>query len=271
MKIHFLNKLLSQPWHIGRDGGRRILGQIIAGMRSERSEVDVMGDPLPALQIVGDVAVLPMWGTFAMDVPDWVKAYGFGLTDVNDVEEELVRALNDPAVSMIVLDCDSPGGLAIAGQKCFDLVEAANKKKPVFGWAADGHEMASACYQGCAPCRAILTGKYATVGSIGSYSMMADETEFWRQMGISWEVFRSGEFKAIGEDPLTTEQREYLQGISDEFGARFRKNVAKYRTDVTPEDMRGQWFFGEDAAKRGFTGGTAKDLNGAIGKFRRMV
>jgi ClpP class serine protease len=39
---------------------------------------------------------------------------------VNDIEQEVQRALNDPAVAIIAQDIDSPGGESCAGNKLFD-------------------------------------------------------------------------------------------------------------------------------------------------------
>ncbi len=270
MKSQFVSKLLCTPWHIGRDRGRTIIGSMLVKLRAERPDEDIFGDPLPKMQILGDVAIIPLSGTLMLNVPDWVKAYGFGLTDANDIEQELDRAVNDPAVSFVLLDVDSPGGESIAGNKLFDLVETANRKKPVFAWCSDGALMCSAAYNAAAPCPAIYAGKYATLGSIGSYLAFLDDSEFWKMLGLNWEVFRSGDMKGIGEDALSEDQRAYLQSITDESGARIRRNVTKYRTGIAEEDMQGQWFQGDVASSRGFSAGTAKDIGTAISKFRRL-
>lgn len=273
MKAQFIDQLLTTPWSIDKLRGRTILGHIVTTLlKNERPEEDVCGDPLPKMQIVGDVAVIPICGVIQMCVPDWVKEWGFNLTDANDIEEELDAALANPSVSMIVLDVNSPGGSSLAGNKLFDIVEAANRRKPVFAWTQDGAQCASAAYDAVAPARAILTGWYASaVGCIGTYLAYLDDTGLWEQMGIKVRVFRSGELKGIGEDALTEAQAAYLQEQVDYYGARFRKNVSKYRTAIDPADMEGQWFNGEEAARRGFVHGNAKDINAAIAKFRGML
>ena len=91
-------------------------------------------------------------------------------------------------------------------------------------------------------------------------------------MGITFEVFRSGELKAIGEPvPLSESQRTYLQQRVDEAGATFRANVKKYRSAISPEDMQGQWFNCKTAAQRGFVSGCAPDIAGAIKMFQRLA
>jgi protease-4 len=273
MKAQFLDKLLSTPWNIDKARGRAILSQIVTALlKNERPSQDTFGDPLPHMTIQGDVAVIPISGIVHMAVPDWVKAWGFNLTDANDITAEIEQALADPAVSMIVFDVDSPGGSALAGEKLFAANEAANKKKPLFSFVADGAMMASTGYLAAAASPAILAGPFAScVGCIGSYLAMLDDSEYWEKLGIKFQVYRSGEFKAIGEDKITEAQAAYLQSLADDSGARFRRAVAKHRTGISEDDMQGQWFTGTEAAARGFVAGTAKDLNAAIAKFRKML
>jgi ClpP class serine protease len=117
-----------------------------------------------------------------------------------------------------------------------------------------------------------LCGPFAAgIGCIGTYLPWLDDTQFWADQGIKFEVFRSGELKGLGIDGLSQVQRDYLQSIVDQHGATFRRNVSKYRTGIAREDMEGQWFEGVEAAKRGFVVGNAADLDEAIAKFRKMA
>jgi|GEM_PF-2611180 len=272
MKAEFVSKLLSTPFNLDPVRARHILSHLaLSLLRNERPAEDICGDPLPKMQIAGPVAIIPIRGVVMMNVPDWIKSYGFNLTDANDIEEEVEEALEDPNVEIIVYDCDSPGGSSLAGDKLFDVTETANRKKKCFGFCADGCDMASTTYEAVASCTALLAGWYAEgVGCIGSYLAMLDDTEFWAQLGIKWEIFRSGELKGIGEDSLSQVQKEYLQKLVDDAGNSFRKNVLKYRTAIDPADMRGQWFDGKAAAIHKFVAGNADDLTAAIAKFRKM-
>jgi protease-4 len=224
------------------------------------------------MQVIGDVAVIPIFGVVSMNIPDWIKKYGFNITDANDIEEEVDQALANPAVAMIVFDVDSPGGSSLAGDKLFSVTERANRQKPCFAYCADGCDMASTAYEAVASATALLAGPYAEgVGCIGSYLAFLDDTQFLANMGITFKVFRSGDLKGIGEDALTQEQADYLQSLVDTAGSVFRANVKKYRSGIAVADMQGQWFKGTEAASRGFVAGTAKDLSAAIAKFRRMI
>lgn len=271
MKARFVSRLISQPWHINSARGRTIIGSMLLSlMRNERPEKDIFGDPLPSMRVVGDCAIIPISGVLMLSVPQWIKEWGFNVTDPNDIEQELTRALNDPLVSMVVLHIDSPGGESIAGEKMYDLTEMVNKKKPVFSYAGDGEQMCSSAYQAAAPSLAVMAGKFAEIGCIGTYMMYLDDSAYWEQLGLVWETFRSGELKGI-DGKLTDEQRAYFERLVAEYGGRFRSGVSKYRTLIQPADMEGQSFRGIDAAGKGFCSGIAKDLDTAIAKARKML
>ena len=273
-QAEFLSKMLCTCWNIDKLRGRTVLsGMVRAFFKNERPDEDVSGNALPKMQLLGDVALIPLYGILGIDVPDWLKEFGIDLTDANDIEEELEEALEDENVRMIVIDVDSPGGLAIAGDKLFALVEAANRRKPVLAFCGDGRSMASAAYEAVAGATVLYCGPYADgVGCIGSYLAYLDDTEFWAQMGITWEIFKSGEIKGIGESvPLTEAQRSFLQEKVNRFGANIRRNVSRYRLAIAPDDMEGQWYDGIEAARRGFVGANVSDLQTAIAKFRPLI
>jgi capsid assembly protease len=276
MRSAFVSKLVTKPWNIDKLRGRTILASIALSVlrnntpaRSERPAQDQWGDPLPTMELVGTIARIPLTGIIDINVPCWLKELGLNLTDANDIGEEIQQALADPDIELLMFDVDSPGGSALSGEKLFALVQAANKTKPCFAFCGDGCDMASTAYLAVAACDAIFAGPHADgVGCIGSYLAYLDDTDFWAQMGMKWEVFRSGELKGIGEDALSPEQRNYLQSLVDTAGATFRRSVLKYRTGINPADMRGQWFNGAEAVKRGFVTANVNDLQAAIAKAK---
>jgi ClpP class serine protease len=273
MKSQFISRVVNTQWDFGTQQRTHfIVGDMVRRLlKDERPEETPWGDKLPKLQIIGDVAIIPISGVLMLNVPDWIKSYGFNVTDINDVEEEFTQVLNDPAVAIIVEHHDSPGGESVAGQKFYDLTEAARRKKPVLTWSGDGQQICSASYNGAAPSTAIMLGKFCEAVCIGTYMVNLDDTGFWEQLGMKWEVFRSGEYKGMGIDALSEAQREYLKNIVADFGEIFRKGVLKYRTEVDRANMEGQSFRGIEAAQLGFAAGTARDRDDAIKRFRRLL
>ena len=270
-KNQLVEKILCQPWHGNAVRNRALISSLLGRLKGDRPDQDVFGDKLPTMSIVGDVAVIPISGTLMINIPDWFKSWG-GVTDANDIESDLNQALANPAVRLIVIDSDSPGGWSIAGDKLFTLVESANRLKPVLGWCADGADCCSSAYEAVAAARAVLVGPYAgSVGCIGSYLTFLDATEYWKNLGVVWEVFRSGDLKGLGIDGLSEDQKAFLQSTVDTAGAFFRANVSKYRTGIPRAEMEGQYYNGAESARRGFAAGTAQDLSAAIEKFRAMI
>lgn len=276
-KAHFISKMLGAVWGLDKIRGRSVLCSIVHPLlphpKSERPEQDVFGDPLPCMKILGDIAEIPITGVMSIEVPDWLKEYGVNLTDVLDIEDEIRRALNDANVKMLVFDTNSPGGLSLAGNYLFEVIENARRIKPCFTYTGPGRDNASACYDAVAPSNALGCSPHAEgVGCVGSYLAYLDDTEFWAQMGMKWEIFKSGEYKGIGESvPLTDPQRAFLQSQSDYYGAIIRRNVKKYRTSIADDDLQGQWYAGREAARRNFVAFLADDLQSAIAKFRRTI
>lgn len=267
MKTQFIDKLVNQSWSIDRHRGRSVIASIVQRLRSERPAEDSYGNPLPKMSIIGNTAIIPIVGALGMSLPDWVKQWCV-MTDVNDIAEETRQALDDPRVFRIVYDYDSPGGWSVAGNKLFDVVDAAKDRKPVLAWCGDGAEVCSAAYHGATPAHLFLTGAYSlSVGCIGTYLVALDDTEYWKMLGYTWEVFRSGELKGMGEDGFSEAQKQFLQDCVDRFGGRFRANVATYRTLLSRDEMEGQFYDGKEASLRGFTHGTAPDLTAALARF----
>lgn len=273
MKSQFTSRLLTSAWNISPHRGRHLIASILQRLiASERPAADAWGDPLPTMSVSDGIAIIPVIGTLMVNVPDWVKSWGLAITDANDIAEELEEATQRPDVTMAILNIDSPGGESIAGEKLYDAVETFRQSKPIFTYSADGALICSSAYQCAAPSTAILTGKFSSVGCVGTYMVYLDDSIYWQNMGISFEVFRSGSLKAIGQEgSLTDDQRKYLQSTVDEFGARFRSGVLKYRTGIAAEDLDGQDFLGSIAARKGFTAGLAPDLASATARFQRMA
>jgi ClpP class serine protease len=276
-KTHYISKVLSSVWGLDKIRGRTIVCSIVHPLlprvAAQRPDEDCFGDPLPVMQKVGDIAIIPIEGVLSIDVPDWLKECGVWLTDINDIEEEIRDTLNDPVITTLIFPVNSPGGLSLAGNRLFEIIEAANRIKPCFAYCGAGADMASAAYDAIAPCTAIAASPHADgIGCIGSYLAYLDDTEFWTMMGMKWEIFKSGEYKGIGESvPLTKDQRDFLQTRTDYYGAIIRANVKKYRTQIADEDLQGQWYAGREAAKRGFVYTLADDLQSAIAKFRSLT
>lgn len=237
---------------------------------SERPKTNIFtGEALPQMEMRDDCSVIPVKGRIMKDVPDIFKSI-LSVCDIRDVQSEIQQSLGNPECGRIAFDIESPGGMSAAGDELAADIEAACRIKPCMAYARN--LICSAAYEIAAPCQMIMANEHAQVGNIGSLYIISNyplgEME---KAGNSVDVFVSGLFKSIGYSALSQEQKDWLESVAADYGERFRDFVRRGRPNVKEEDMQGQWFRGEDAALRGLTAGTAKNLNSALASFRRLV
>jgi capsid assembly protease len=207
----------------------------------DRGAVDRNGDALRASSDLvasaggGSVAVIPIHG-FITRRPSLFSAF-FGGASLIEIEGALRSAANDPQVSAIVLDVDSPGGSVTGVHETFQAVRAANAVKPVH--VAIGGLCASAAYWIAAGASRIALSPSAEAGSIGVFGVHADRSAFFAAQGITFSVFASPAAKAENVDvtPLSDEARNAMRRRVESHYARFAADVAAGR-GTTPEAVR---------------------------------
>lgn len=281
-RISTLNKIFYQPLAISKAGsaGLKMALSLMLDMksitpaelkerglctvRSARPATDWDGEAIQQMEMIGDIAVIPIKGIMMSDIPQWAKEIGYA--DVTDIKADIDKAASDPRVAGIMLDVDSPGGSSLAGEELRDAVqELVDENIPVAAYVKG--LAASAAYQSIAPAHSITNSAYAEIGSIGTYSVIVDDSEFWQSKGITYEVIASGKFKGMGIVGHSDDQRQYVQDRVNAFGENFRAGVQSARPDINADDMQGQTFFGRDAAARGFSDGLQKNLQNAVEDF----
>jgi len=145
---------------------------------------------------------------------------------------------------------NTPGGEIVPSE---DIRLAAERfDGPTVAYATDvcasgGYDIASGCDELWARSGSIV-GSIGVVGSRVNVSDLADE------LGVSYEQFTAGEFKDAGVPlkDISEDEREYLQGIVDDYYDDFVETVAEGR-DMDPETVR-------DTEARIYLGETAADL-----------
>jgi protease-4 len=113
--------------------------------------------------------------------------------------------------------------------------------------ASGGYDIASGCDELWAR-RGSIVGSIGVIGSRVNVSDLADE------LGVSYEQFTAGEYKDAGLPlkDLSEDEREYLQGIVDDYYDDFVDTVAEGR-DMDPERVR-------ETEARIYLGGEAHDI-----------
>jgi protease-4 len=173
--------------------------------------------------------------------------------------EELNHAATDPKVKAIVLRVNSPGGTVTTSDTMYQMVQRFKDQthKPV---VADFQEVAAsgAYYVACAADK-IVSHPTTVVGSIGVIFNTFDFEGTLGKIGARTESIKSGPLKDMGSmwKKLLPEERAVMQGMVDEYYARFINVV---RTNRTKAATAGEEKFAEMTDGRVFSGQRAKEL-----------
>ena len=157
-----------------------------------------------------------------------------GATSVEQFRKEFRTMLNDDSVESILLDIDSPGGLADQIPEMAQEIRDGNKIKPVL--AVANTMAASAAYYLGSQASRFYASPSAMIGSIGTYTVHTDYSEQDAMLGIKNTVIKAGKFKALHEEPLTAENREHIQSYVDSLNENFLQDVARGR-NTTRQDV----------------------------------
>jgi len=199
------------------------------------------------ISLVGDVAVIPVSGALGERLDDF-DVY-FGMTDYSDVREKIIAANDDPTITAIVLDIDSPGGFVVGTEETAQVIS--DSAKPVVAFT--NTMAASAAYWLGVAADAFYATPSSQVGSVGVYSLFYDWSKAFERAGITAELFTSGSLKGMGAVgvPLTDEQREYLQNNVEELAIQFKSYVVSRRGKIDDRHMEGQTVRGRAALAAG--------------------
>lgn len=175
----------------------------------------------------GAVAVIPIYGVI-MHRPT-MDLSGPGGTSCQMLARQIRQAVDDPNVSAIVLDVDSPGGDTDGVEELAAEIYNARKQKKIT--AVSNCLCASAAYYLASQASEVVVSPSSLTGSIGVYCVHEDDSEYLAKAGVKLSIIKFGENKAEGNsaEPLTDAARAHLQEMVDTFGAMFEKAVARGR------------------------------------------
>jgi len=158
---------------------------------------------------IGDtVAIVPLQGEIAYGQSNIL---GGTVISPDVVKAGLEKAEEDPSVSAIVLEVNSPGGSPVASEEIMEYVK--NSDKPIVVWISDVG--ASGAYLVASAADKIVASPTSTVGSIGVILSLTDLSGLYQKIGVNQSSIKAGEYKDIGADyrPLTAEERQILQNM----------------------------------------------------------
>ncbi len=169
---------------------------------------------------------------------DWEKPEGdqIGIVEVRGpimTSETTLRHLKefreDDAVKAVVVRIDSPGGGVGASQEIYQAVKRTAGQKPVV--ASMGGVAASGGYYIAAAAPYIMANPGTITGSIGVIMGYTNVESLLEKIGVYPVVIKSGKYKDTGSPTreLTTEERQLLQGLSDDLHDQFIQDIADGR------------------------------------------
>jgi len=264
MKGHSLIKYLtSAEWAILPEKLEQIeavVSQFIAG-----SNIDLSADTSNETLTKGNVAVIPIEGTIVK------KAYGLdamsGVRTTLTIQKDIQDALENSAISAIVLRVDSPGGTVDGTKELADFISSAKEKKPIVAYA-DG-TMASAAYWIGSAASKVVAYDTAKVGSVGVVVSHVDVSKAEEKAGIKTSYIYKGQYKVTGNSttPLDDEGRSHIQSHVDTYYSMFVDAVASQRgidrEEVIDKIALGAVFIGKAALDLNLVDSIG-DMNDAI-------
>ncbi|SFB72766.1 protease-4 [Halobiforma haloterrestris] len=183
-------------------------------------------------------------------------------TPADDIVEQIDRADDDGAVDALLLKLNTPGGEVVPSD---DIRLAAERfDGPTIAYATD--VCASGGYWIASGCDELWARDGSIVGSIGVIGSRVNASELADKVGLSYERFAAGEYKDAGTPlkDLEDDEREYLQGLIDDYYDTFVERVSEGR-DMDAEfvrDTEARIYLGESAHELGLVDelGTRREI-----------
>lgn len=189
-----------------------------------------------------------------------------GATSYATLATDFRAALDDPSVTAIVLQMDSPGGQVNGVNELAKQIREARGVKPVVAYV--GGQAASAGYWLASAADEIIADEVATVGSIGA--MIGVSMREGDRPGEKSYSFVSSQSPLKNASPGTAEGAREIQRLVDELAQVFVETVAANRgisaEDVLEKYGQGAVFTGAEALKRGMIDGVST-LEAVIARF----
>lgn len=192
-RIYLMEESFLTDYLTKREVGLSSLGDSDDFQKSLRTEYDEIQRKIverSILTVSEGEAHIDISGPLSRRGPDWIDAlFGFGGTSTLEIIDAVQKADDDPLVSSIVLDIDSPGGEATGTDEVWQAI--AKAKKPV---TAINHGLVASAgyYIASAADKILSTSPMNETGSIGVVvatwdTSKADEQNGYRRVVITSE------------------------------------------------------------------------------------
>ena len=188
------------------------------------------------------VAVIRVEGMLHNHRSYWLPSWPVLIEDLNYLE-------GNAAVTSVVFDIDSPGGIVMGSLGLFDRMDKFSKPLIAYGrgW------MASMAYQMACHCDQVVCSPDAEVGGCGIRFTVYDDTRQLVESGVDQYEFVTGEFKAIIDSKMTPAHQDHLQKWVERLGLNFRSALGLRGLNAQQVEsvFDGRWWGPDDALSLG--------------------
>ena len=267
-----LAAIRSTPWAALPSTVHAIHAAVIAAAgrdglpRADMDEDAPAPKPEPAYMISPEgIAVIRVQGIIGKHLSSMETMCGG--YDLDALGIALTMSAADPRVRERVLFIDSPGGTCTGVPEAFAAVRRSADIKPVFGFT-DSQACSAAQWIASACDRFAITTS-ATVGSVGVYCALVDESAAWAKDGYRLELVKAGTQKAAGiaGAPITADDVAGFQRNVDAIYGMFVADVRTGRGVVDDAALQGQTFMGADAVAANLADDVVTDLSDLLAQI----
>lgn len=213
-------------------------GQVTIGLASPLASRFV-GQPAgkSGYRVTDDgIALVPISGML-LDRGEWLGDMGGWFTSYEGIAEQCRRIAKDDAISHVVLDIDSPGGMAAGVFEAAQAIIELRKKKRITAIAANAAY--SAAYAIACVADDLFVTSTGGVGSVGVIRVHMSYADMLGQMGVEPTIIHAGAHKPNGNpyQPLSHNARAEAAAECDLIYDLFAAHVARERS-LTTEAVR---------------------------------
>jgi protease-4 len=176
-----------------------------------------------------------------------------GCTDINDIYDSLKSFEKNQSIKRVILKINSGGGTTTGLEEIARYIFNYPKETIAF----TDEDMGSAAYWIGSQCQRVIVTPSSTVGSVGIYVSLVDNSKQFADEGKEVILIKSGEYKGAGVEGvgLTQLQGDWIQDEVIELHDTFKGNVKRARPLISDKDLQGQSFSGSKAAERNIVTG----------------
>lgn len=177
----------------------------------------------------GGVAVLRLQGMIAPKQAYFESVSAPNGTSVESFTRRFREAMADPAVGSVLIDVDSPGGIAYMVPELAAEIRGARGTKPIV--ASANSMAASAAFWLASQADEFVSTPSGDIGSAGVYAAHEDWSVHEEKLGVKTTLVSAGRYKVEANpfEPLSDEARDEIQRRVDEIHEWFLADLARGR------------------------------------------